>query len=110
LLLLLKKASVKCLQKQNQGLKETHKLLPSPHKANLLQYMSVNSTTNQPLALPVTLDGVKLTIETVDTAAAKLVISKNTFAELWPNHNASSMKPISATLKAHTGEKVMIFL
>jgi len=34
------------------------------------------------------------------------VISENTFAQLWPNHKAPSVKPTSATLKTYTGEKI----
>ena len=42
---------------------------------------TVKSTTNQPLALPVTLNDVNLTME-IDTDAAKSVISENTFTQL----------------------------
>ena len=63
------------------------------------------TTTNQPLVLPVTLDGVNLIIE-IDTGAAKSVISENTFAQLWPNHKAPSVKPTSVTLKTYTNEKI----
>ena len=65
---------------------------------------TVKSITNQPLALPVTLNDVNLTME-IDTDAAKLVISENTFTQLWPNYKASSVKPTNATLKTYTGEK-----
>ena len=63
------------------------------------------STTCLLLALPVTLNGVNLTME-IDTGAAKSVISENTFTQLWPNHKAPSVKSTSATLKTYTGEKI----
>ena len=66
---------------------------------------TVNSTTNQPLALPVTLNGVNLTME-IDTGASKSVISENTFTQLWPNHKAPSVKPTNTTMKTYTGENI----
>ena len=42
----------------------------------------------------------------IDTGVAKSVISENTFAQLWPDHKAPSVKPTSAILKTYTGKKI----
>ena len=60
----------------------------------------------QPLINPWhSLNGVNLTME-IDADAAKSLISENTFAQLWPNHKAPSVKATSATLKTYTGKKI----
>ena len=68
---------------------------------NEYNMFTVNSTTDQTLALPVILNGVNLTME-IDTDAAKSVISENTLAP--------SVKPSSATLKVRKSNQLVLLL
>ena len=44
---------------------------------------TVTSSTNQPLTVPLTLNGANLIME-IDTGAARSIISDQTFTQLWP--------------------------
>ena len=66
---------------------------------------TVTSSTNQPLTVPLTLNGANLIME-IDTGAARSIISDQTFTQLWPEDLCPSLKPTNAALKTYTGERI----
>ena len=66
---------------------------------------TVAPSTNQPLTVPLTLNGAKLIME-IDTGATRSIISDQTFTQLWPEDLCPSLKPTNAALKTYTGERI----
>ena len=66
---------------------------------------TVAPSTNQPLTVPLTLNGANLIME-IDTGATRSIISDQTFTQLWPEDLCPSLKPTIAALKTYTGERI----
>ena len=65
----------------------------------------MTSSTNQPLTVPLTLNGTNLIME-IDTGAARSIISDQTFTQLWPEDLCPSLKLTNTALKTYTGERI----